>query len=189
MTPLDAQQYKPLEGGPSFSLRNRVFRALWIGTWFLLCSWTPPSWSPWRVFLLQLFGAQVDRRAAIASNVAIWLPRNLKLDRNVTIGPGVTLYNMAMISIAENTIISQGAVLCAGTHDICDPAFQLISKPITIGRHVWIATQAFVGPGVVINDGAVLGARGCAFNSLEAWKVYVGNPAKYIKDRKLEKRV
>ena len=113
--PLDAEKYKPLEGGPSFSLANRVCRALWILTWFLLCSWTPGLWSPWRIMLLRLFGAQVERHAAIASSVAIWLPRNLKLDRNATLGPKVNIYNMAKISVGENTIISQGAVLCAGT--------------------------------------------------------------------------
>ena len=65
------------------------------------------------------------------------------------------------------------------------PTFQLTASPITIGAGAWIAAEAFVGPGVEVGEGAVLGARGVAFRSLEAWTVYGGNPAKAIKPRVL----
>ena len=37
--PLDAERTNPLEGGPSFSLRNRLLRAAWNLSWALLASW------------------------------------------------------------------------------------------------------------------------------------------------------
>jgi putative colanic acid biosynthesis acetyltransferase WcaF len=95
----------------------------------------------------------------------------------------VTVYNMAKITLSDRALVSQGAHLCAGTHDIEDEHFQLKTRPITLGSRAWIAAEAFVGPGVSIGDGAVLGARGCAFRDLEPWTVYAGNPARVLRPR------
>ncbi|HJT39398.1 MAG TPA: putative colanic acid biosynthesis acetyltransferase [Sphingobium sp.] len=180
---LDARDTTPLTGGPSFSLANRLERLAWQLCWTLLARWTPPMFSPWRILLLKAFGAQVEQGAAIAADVDIWYPRHLRLGAHATIGPGVNCYCMAMISIGPRTIISQRAHLCAGSHDVADPDFQLIARPITIGADVWIAAEAFVGPGVQVDDGAVLGARGCAFAALDPWTIYRGNPAVAVRPR------
>lgn len=184
MTILDAKEKRPLEGGASFSLANRIERLIWQIVWLLLARWNPPFFSPWRVFLLRRFGARIEPGAAVAPSVKIWLPRHLSMESFSTIGPGVDCYNMAPISIGSYTTISQRSVLCAGTHSISDDHFQLEAHPIHIGSRVWIAAEAFVGPGVSVADGVVLGARACAFRDLrETNGVYVGNPAKFIKLR------
>ena len=51
----------------------------------------------------------------------------------------------------ENSVVSQGTYLCAGTHDYQQPDMPLLRPPITIGRGVWIAAQAFIGPGVTVD--------------------------------------
>jgi len=61
----------------------------------------------------------------------------------------------------------------------------LITRPIVLGEKAWIAAEAFVGPGVTVGEGAVLGARGVAMRDLEPWTVYRGNPAQPVKMRKL----
>ncbi|PCQ11336.1 putative colanic acid biosynthesis acetyltransferase, partial [Klebsiella pneumoniae] len=33
---------------------------------------------------------------------------------------------------------------------------------ITIGKRVWVCAESFIGPGVTLNDGCILGARGVA---------------------------
>ncbi|MFG0285317.1 MAG: putative colanic acid biosynthesis acetyltransferase, partial [Phycisphaerales bacterium JB039] len=70
-------------------------------------------------------------------------------------------------------------------HDYTSRTFELLKLPITIGREAWVATEAFVGPGVEVGPQAVLGARSCAYRSLDAGMVYVGNPAKPLKRREL----
>ncbi len=125
--------------------------------------------------------------AAIASSARIWLPRNLELGSHSALGPGVDCYNMGVITIGAGVVVSQRAVLCGGTHDIHDELFQLKVAPITIGDHVWIASEAFVGPGVHVGEGCVLGARGCAFSDLDPWTVYRGNPAVRLKERRWRK--
>ncbi|WP_460727308.1 LbetaH domain-containing protein [Lysobacter rhizosphaerae] len=87
--------------------------------------------------------------------------------------------------IGEKAVISQGAHLCGGTHDISDPHFQLVTKSIHIGARAWVAADAFIGPGVMVGEGAVIGARAVLFKNAEPYGVYVGNPASRLKTRAL----
>ncbi len=183
MTILDAKTTTPLTGGASFSFANRVERLLWQAAWLLLARWTPAMCSPWRILLLKAFGARVAPGAMIAASTRVWLPRHLTLGAHASLGPGVECYTMAPISIGRRTVVSQRAYLCAGSHDVSSPEFQLVARPIEIGDDVWIAADAFVAPGVRVADGAVLAARACAFSSLEAWTIYRGNPAQPLRRR------
>lgn len=187
MSLLDAADTRPLEGGASFSIRNRLARVAWGLAWLVLCRFTPPPLHAWRALVLRAFGARLGKGARVHASVRIWLPANLDLGDNVLIGPGARIYNQGHIRIGARSVISQGAYLCASTHDIRDPLFQLVLRPITIGRQCWVAADAFVGPGVTMGDEAVLGARGALFGDAEAGWVYSGNPAVQIKQRMLRK--
>jgi putative colanic acid biosynthesis acetyltransferase WcaF len=57
----------------------------------------------------------------------------------------------------------------------------LILKPITIGNGVWIAADAFIGPGVSIEDNAVIAARSVVVKNVMTNAIMGGNPAKFIK--------
>lgn len=172
-------------GAPSFTLGNRLYRSVWSLCWWLLAAWTPPPLHAWRRMLLRAFGAKLAGTSKVYGSARIWSPANLEMGEHACIGPRVTAYSMARIVLGEHALASQGAHLCAGTHDIEDPSFQLRARPIVIGAHAWIAAEAFVGPGVTVGEGAVLGARGCSFRDLAAWTVYAGNPARPIKPRTL----
>lgn len=183
MKPLSAADASPMTGGASFSLANRLARALWGLAWALLAAWTPPPLHRWRNFILRCFGAKLHPSARVYGSARIWHPANLTMGAHAIMGPRVNCYCQGSIEIGEQAIVSQGAHLCAGTHDISDPDFQLIARPILIERRAWIAAEAFVGPGVTIGEGAVLGARAVLFKDAETWGVYVGNPAQQIKTR------
>ncbi len=185
MKPLDASRTRPLEGGASFSLGNRLFRALWMVSWLIAARFTPPPLHAWRRLVLRAFGARIGRGTRIHGSVSVWLPANLELGNDVLIGPGVRLYNQGRISIGAKSVISQRAHLCASTHDLRDPLFQLVLRPIAIGRQCWVAAEAFVGPGVTMGDHAVLGARGVLFDDAAPDAVYSGNPAIFVKPRQL----
>lgn len=174
-----------MHGGPSFTLRNRLFRALWNATWWFLASWTPPPLHRWRGWLLRRFGAQIHPTARVYGKANIWYPPNLRMEAHAVVGPGANIYCQDHISIGEKSIISQGAHLCSGTHDIADPNFQLITKPIEIGAGAWVAAEAFIGPGVFVGQGAVIGARCVLFKNAIPLGVYAGNPAQLIKTRSM----
>jgi putative colanic acid biosynthesis acetyltransferase WcaF len=179
----DARGAPMWEGGASFPLRNRLYRAGWIVAWLLLVRWTPPPLRAWRRLVLRAVGAQVAPTANVYGSARIWSPANLAIGDHATIGPGAHIYSMGKVTIGRFAIVSQRAHLCAGTHDSEDPAFTLHTRPIVVGARAWVAAEAFVGPGVTVGEGAVLGARGCAFADLAPWTVYRGNPAAAIRAR------
>jgi putative colanic acid biosynthesis acetyltransferase WcaF len=185
MSLLDARESRPLEGGASFSLGNRLARVGWGLVWLLLCRFTPPPLHAWRALVLRACGARLGRAVRVHASVRIWLPANLELGDGVLVGPGAILYNQGRISIGSRTVISQRAHLCASSHDIHDPDFQLVLRPVRIGAGCWVAAEAFVGPGVTMGDGAVLAARGVLFGDAKPDGVYSGNPAIHLKLRDL----
>jgi putative colanic acid biosynthesis acetyltransferase WcaF len=170
----------PRFGGATFALRFRLMQLLWRVSWTLLASWTPPPLRGWRNFLLRCFGADLDPTAIISASVKIWWPGHLVMGRHASLGPGAICYNVATVTLRDFAIVSQRAHLCTGSHDVQDSRFPLISKPIVLEPNAWVAAEAFVGPGVVVGEGAVLGARGVAAKSLQSWTIYVGNPAKAV---------
>lgn len=183
--PLDARHSRPIEGGASFSLGNRLTRVAWGLTWLILARFTPPSLHGWRRLLLRAFGARVANGARVHASVSIWLPANLELGENCLVGPRARLYNQGRITIGARTVVSQGAQVCASTHDVSDPHFQLVLRPVTIGARCWVAADAFVGPGVTMHDGSVLAARGVLFSDAQGDTIYRGNPAEQLKARRL----
>lgn len=84
--------------------------------------------------------------------------------------------------MGRDAIISQRSHLCSASHDF-QSDFQLVAEPIDIGAKAWVAADAFVGPGVQIGEGAVIGARCVVTRSVDAWSVVVGNPARRIGQR------
>src|SRR5581483_1455684 len=93
------------------------------------------------------------------------------------------------ISIGTHTAISQGVYLCAGTHDHTNPTMPLERQPIRIGSGVWIAAQAFIGPGVTIGDNSVIGARAVVMKDVPSGVVAAGNPCRGIKEREMKPRM
>jgi len=184
MSLLDARLSRTRKGGPSFTRRHRIYRAAWNVTWALLGRWTPVPLHRWRRLLLMLFGAEIHPTAKVYPSTKIWYPANLRMYEYSCLASNVTCYCMDVIEIGPYALVSQGAYLCGGTHDIDDPNFPLITRSISIHKDAWIAAEAFVGPGVVVGEGAVLGARACSFKPLEPNTVYVGNPAVAVRNRK-----
>lgn len=171
--------------GPSFSFRNRLGRVLWGFAELLLFRFSPKPLHGWRSFLLCCFGAKVGKGVHVYPGVKIWAPWNLDLADECGVSNGVILYSQGKISIGYRAVISQGAHICAGTHDYTKSGFPLVTMPIVIGAHSWIATEAFIHPGIIIGEGCVVGARAVVTKDMPAWMVCAGHPCKPIKERTL----
>jgi putative colanic acid biosynthesis acetyltransferase WcaF len=171
------------------TLKNKILRSLWNVVYILLFRpFGTKLFNSWRLFILKIFGAKIHWQAGVYSSVKIWAPWNLELHRNAWIGPNVICYNMDKIILGEDATISQYAHLCAASHDLSkiNAAINTIIAPIIIGDKAWVATQAFIGMGVTIGEGAVVGARAAVFKDVEPWTIVGGNPAKFIKRREIK---
>lgn len=170
-------------GSAVFSTRNKMERVLWNFVYVTFFRLSPTFLFAFRVMILRLFGAEIGRGCAVYPNVRIWLPRNLKVGNQTAIANNVTLYNQGMINIGNRVIVSQGAHICASTHDYNTEVHPLLLRPIFIADDVWVCADAFVGPGVKLDNGTVVGARSVVFKDTQPWTVYAGNPALKIKER------
>lgn len=56
-------------------------------------------------------------------------------------------------------------------------------KAVHIGRHSIVGTNSLIFPGVTLSEGCSVGALSMVTKSTEEWSVYVGVPAKRIKER------
>ena len=137
----------------------------------------------WRRFLLRLFGARIGKGVHVYPSCRIWGPWNLRMDDYSCLAARVDCYCVAPISIGAHTTISQYSYLCTATHDYEHPNIPLITTPIVVKDQVWICADVFVAPGVMIGQGAVVGARATVLKDVESWTVVAGNPARFIKKR------
>lgn len=169
-----------------FSRSHQLARALWGVVWVVLFRPSPRPFHAWRNFLLRIFGASLHPTSRIYPAAQIWAPWNLRMGPRATLADHVICYCVDRIEIGADTTISQYTHLCGATHNYELATFPLVPLPITIGARCWIASEVFVGPGVTIGDGTVVGARSGVFKDLPPWVVAAGTPAKPLRARVLQ---
>jgi len=166
-----------------WSMKAKIGRALWMFIRLPLFRLSWHNWYGYRRWLLRLFGAKIGKGCAIRPTAHIEIPWMLEMGDYATLGDSSIVYNLGKVTIGRRVTVSQHAHLCAGSHDFSRRDMPLLRPPIAIGDDAWIAAQAFVGPGITVGKGAILGARGCAFKDIPAWEIWAGNPAKKLRDR------
>lgn len=163
---------------------NKARRLLW-GIVYQLLFRPTPRWMlhNWRRWLLRCFGAKVGVGCRIAPTCSIWAPWNLEIGDYTAIGDGVDVYAMAKITLGSKVTISQRSFLCTGSHDTRSLLRPLVTREIVIKDHVWVAAEAFIHPGCVLEEGCVVGARSVVTASQPAWMICVGVPCRPLKTR------
>lgn len=166
-----------------YTFREYVGRFTWLFVQSTIMRFSPPRAFGWRRFWLRLFGAAVHPTSCLGRTVHVFHPWLLTTGEHCRIGNGAQIYNLARVTIGRHSVVSQHAVLCAGTHDYSRPDMPLVRKPVMIGSGVWVCAYAFIGPGVTVGNNAVVGARAVAMRDVPAGMVVAGNPAVIVKPR------
>ncbi|AGB18537.1 WcaF family extracellular polysaccharide biosynthesis acetyltransferase [Thermoanaerobacterium thermosaccharolyticum] len=138
-----------------------------------------------RRFILRLFGAKVGRNVLIRPDAKFYYPWNVEIGDNSWIGDNVYFYSLDKIIVGSNCVVSQNTYLNTGAHDIADPHFGLITKPIVIKDGAWICANTFINLGVTIGYNTVIGAMSNVTKDMPDNMVCVGNPCKPLKLREI----
>ena len=168
-----------------YKLNILFLRGLW-GLARPLFRFSPRTAFSYRNTILRLFGAKIGKHVHIYNTAFIYMPWNLEIGDWSSIGEWALLYNLAPVRIGNKVTISYRAHICCGTHDYRKPDLPLVKQSVTIDNQTWICADAFIGPGLNINEGAIVGARSVVLKDVHSWTIVAGNPVKVIKTRTLE---
>jgi putative colanic acid biosynthesis acetyltransferase WcaF len=105
------------------------------------------------------------------------------MEENSCLSEQVDCYCVDKIHLGKRAIVSQYSILCTASHDYTRRHMPLVTAPIRIEEDAWVTADVFVGPGVTIGKGAVVGARSTITNDVPNWTVVAGNPPKLIGPR------
>ena len=88
--------------------------------------------------------------------------------------------------IRDHVALAHQVYLAAAGHDIRSRTMAYRNRPIVIEQGCWIATRAFVGPGVTIGEYAVVAAGAVVVKDVPPRTVVGGNPAREIARREFD---
>ena len=169
----------------TYNAGNKWKDILWYPFNYLVFNSSIPWPSSLKASLLRLFGAQVGKGLIIKPRVIIKSPRRLSIGDHCWIGESVWIDNLEDVKIGNHVCLSQGAMLLTGNHDYNKIDFPYRLGSIHLEDGVWIGAKSVVCPGVNCLSHAILTVNSVATRQLEARKIYAGNPAVYIRDRKI----
>lgn len=161
--------------------------AIWVQSWWLIQAsmfrWSPQFAYGFRRWLLRCFGAQVGGGVLVRPSVTVTYPWKVRIGANAWVGDDVVLYSLGEIDVGAHSVVSQRSYLCAADHDYRQIDFPIRACKVVIGDEAWVAADVFVGPGVTIGKGAVIGARSSVFRDMPSGMVCMGYPCAPVKAR------
>ena len=165
---------------------GKIKRAIWYGfnAVFLLNPMNP--FSGLKKFVLRLFGAKIGKGVVLKQRINVKYPWLLEIGNHSWIGEDVWIDNLAKVTIGSNCCVSQGALLLCGNHNYKKSSFDLMVGEIDLEDGVWIGAKGIVTGGVKCESHSILSAGSVTSKNLLSYKIYRGNPAIKVIERKIE---
>jgi maltose O-acetyltransferase len=117
-------------------------------------------------------------------SVTVKFAENIRIGKDVVVGPGSTLGAKGGIVLADYVCISEGVVIeTAGLDYRSEPPYQHIARPIVLERGVWVGARAIILGGVTIGEGSVIGAGTVITQSVPPRTVVVGSAPRSFSKR------
>jgi len=120
---------------------------------------------------MTLFGGGPNGRLTGHDTVKMGEECFFDLQGPITIGPETFLGHRVMVLTGQHNMFLFGAERLA----------KVGSRPVTIGRGVWICSGAIICPGVTIGDHAVVGPGAVVMRNVRPYTVVAGNPARFVR--------
>jgi putative colanic acid biosynthesis acetyltransferase WcaF len=157
--------------------------------WVLVRAFFFLSPIPWpnriKASLLRMFGAKVGKGLYLRPRVNIHFPWKLTLGDYCWIGDSCELLNLEPITFEDHVALAHEVYLAAGSHDVRSRTMKYANRPIYIGSGTWVATRAFIGPGVTIGRNCVVGACAVVLASVDHHSIVTGPRAEVTGKREI----
>lgn len=133
--------------------------------------------------IYSLRGAQLSESCLIERILIDGRITHLQIGDFSFIGQDVTIALHDSMTVGKCVVINSGSRILTASHDVSDPNWSTICRPIVIGDYAWIASNAIILPGVSIGKGSVVGAGAVVSKDVPPYSVVAGNPAKIVSNR------
>jgi putative colanic acid biosynthesis acetyltransferase WcaF len=145
------------------------------------------TWFPWpsavKARVLRAFGARVGVGVVFKNRLNVKYPWNVAIGDHSWIGEGVWIDSLARVTVGANCCLSQGVMIETGNHDWARRTFDLVVREVVLEEGSWAAVRSLLLPGSRLASHAVLGAGSVLSGDTEPCGVYVGVPARKVKER------
>ena len=135
-----------------------------------------------RELLSELFGYQVPQ------SLRVFPPLYADFGKNISVGEGVFInacchfQDHGGVTLGDGCQIGHNVVFATLNHELL-PERRGVTRPapITLGKHVWVGSNATILQGVTIGDNAVVAAGAVVTKDVPANTIVGGVPARVIK--------
>ena len=135
-----------------------------------------------REIMGRLIGRKVDSSFRMCPPFYTDFGKNIIIGKDVFVNSGCHFQDQGGIEIGDGALIGHNVVLATINHDLNPKANRKNHyKPVKLGNHVWIGSNATVLPGVTIGDYAVVAAGAVVTRDVPPMTVVGGVPAKVLK--------
>lgn len=138
-----------------------------------------------RRFFYRCAGMQIGQGSSIHTGLRMYDPSRIIIGEDTVIGEGAVLDGRDRLVIGDHVAFATGVMVYNSQHDIRDPQFKAISKPVHIEDYVFVGPRAIVLPGIRVGKGAIIGAGAVVTKDVPAGTIVGGIPAQEIGKRGL----
>ena len=137
-----------------------------------------------RRFFYRLGGVKIGKGSTIHMWANFYYPPNISIGEDTIIGENAVLDGRDKLTIGNHVDMATEVMIYNGQHDVDDEVFKAVNAPVIIEDYVFIGPRAIILPGVKIGTGAVVGAGAVVTKDVEAFAIVGGVPAKLIRERR-----
>ncbi|OGK39543.1 hypothetical protein A2954_07705 [Candidatus Roizmanbacteria bacterium RIFCSPLOWO2_01_FULL_37_12] len=139
-----------------------------------------------RRFFYRIAGIKIGRGSSIHMGTRFYDPVNISIGEDTIIGEDAVLDGRDKLVIGNHVAVATGAMFLNSQHEINDEFFSPSISPIAVEDYVFIGPRVIVQPGVRIGRGAIVAAGAVVTKDVPPFAVVGGVPAKIISERKIK---
>lgn len=135
-----------------------------------------------RALIAELTGTEPNETLRLIPPFQSGFGRNLRFGYRVFVNTGCFFMDRGGITIGDDVFIGPRVQLITTNHGAAPTERRTtISRPIVIGKNVWIGAGTIVLPGVTVGENSIIGAGSVVTHDIPANVIAAGSPAKVIK--------
>lgn len=140
-----------------------------------------------RRFFYRLSGVTIGKGSTIHMGTVFYDPHNISVGDDTIIGERAVLDGRAPLTIGNHVDMASEVMIYNSEHNVHSEQFatddSVIVAPVIISDYVFIGPRAIILPGVTIGKGAVVGAGAVVTKDVAEYQIVGGVPAKVIGER------